>query len=360
MYFRNKLYLANYEVKNKENTYFGNLYEQLSKIKFLKIYSVVEWFNQIIKKSFSQLLKSALKLQVTQYIYSGLDTGIMFIGQLGLFLVGGEMVISKRMSIGEFTIINTYFGMGVTAVRYFFGLGKRKQEALVAYNRLQAIIEQEEEFEGKRIIESIYEIKAKGLGFSYGNKYVFSDINFKFEKGYSYAVIGKNGIGKTTLCNVITGLYKNYTGELMYNGISAKEYDFEKFRKNRILFIEQEPEMIEDTLYNNIVLDLNISKNIVQSIIKEWFDDVTFQNLDLKIGEKSNNLSGGEKEKIAIIRAIIRKPDVIIMDEPTAALDQSSCKKLENLLVNEWKDKIKIIITHDEKMIQLCDYKINL
>jgi ATP-binding cassette subfamily C protein len=80
----------------------------------------------------------------------------------------------------------------------------------------------------------------------------------------------------------------------------------------------------------------------------------------LKIGEKSNNLSGGEKEKIAIIRAIIRKPDVIIMDEPTAALDQSSCKKLENLLVNEWKDKIKIIITHDEKMIQLCDYKINL
>lgn len=360
IFFKQKLYATSYETKKNQNVYFGDLYEQLLKIKFIKIYSIMDWFNQTIQKTFDQLLKVTMKFQVIQYIYSGLDTAIMFIGQLGVFIIGGNMVIKGRISIGEFTIINTYFNMGITAVRYFFGLGKKKQETLVAYDRLNRIMEQEEEHFGEMLSDTISEVRLHKLGFSINNKIILKDIECKFDKGNSYAIVGKNGTGKTTLCNVLTGLYQDYTGVLKYNGVSAKRYDMEKLRKKRIALIEQEPEMLQDTLYKNITLDLDIPKSLVQHLIKEWFDDTSFYDLDMKIKERSNNLSGGEKEKIAILRTLVRNPDIIIMDEPTASLDQNSCDRLESLILDNWKDKILIIITHDERMIHICDYKIQL
>ena len=183
-------------------------------------------------------------------------------------------------------------------------------------------MEQEEEHFGEMLSDTISEVRLHKLGFSINNKIILKDIECKFDKGNSYAIVGKNGTGKTTLCNVLTGLYQDYTGVLKYNGVSAKRYDMEKLRKKRIALIEQEPEMLQDTLYKNIALDLDIPKSLVQHLIKEWFDDTSFYDLDMKIKERSNNLSGGEKEKIAILRTLVRNPDIIIMDEPTASLDQ--------------------------------------
>ncbi|WP_278278183.1 ABC transporter transmembrane domain-containing protein [Blautia argi] len=191
IFFKQKLYATSYETKKNQNVYFGDLYEQLLKIKFIKIYSIMDWFNQTIQKTFDQLLKVTMKFQVIQYIYSGLDTAIMFIGQLGVFIIGGNMVIKGRISIGEFTIINTYFNMGITAVRYFFGLGKKKQETLVAYDRLNRIMEQEEEHFGEMLSDTISEVRLHKLGFSINNKIILKDIECKFDKGNSYAISWK-------------------------------------------------------------------------------------------------------------------------------------------------------------------------
>lgn len=358
--FKKTLYKTNYEVKEKQNIYFGGLFEQLSKIKFLRTHSISEWFNLRIEKSFSGLLNSSMKLQTVQYSYSGLDTFIMSIGQICLFLIGGNLVINQRITVGEFTVISAYFNMGITAVRYFFSLGQKIQTTLVSCDRLQVINTEPVENEGKKILQQISNIKIKDVSYSFEGKLLFQNLNIEFNKGNSYAVVGRNGVGKTTLVYILIGVFKDYGGKILYNGIPASECDLKKLRKDNISVIEQEPELIQDTLYNNLVLGSQITNEEVEKLLSVWINDSRFQESHKTISEKSSNLSGGEKEKIAIIRAILKNADLIILDEPTAALDSISCKKLEKLIHEKWKDKIVIIITHDDKIIEICNEKIYL
>lgn len=147
---------------------------------------------------------------------------------------------------------------------------------------------------------------------------------------------------------------------IYYNDYDLDEVDIKFLRKNHISVVEQEPVLIQDTLYNNIVLDRCVPEEDVKNLVEVWLDDEKFKDLNIQINEKSCNLSVGEKEKIAIMRAIIKDSDLVIMDEPTAALDKESLKKIEKLIKDKWKDKIIIIITHDDKLASICDCKIRL
>ena len=358
--FRTILYKSNYDVKERQNIYFAALYEQLSKIKFLKIFSVADWFNKKVVCSFQKLMTSVMKLQIAQYSYSGLDTCIMSIGQICLFIIGGSLVLKKVITIGDFTVISTYFSMAVTSIRYFFGLGQQIQTTLVSFERLQQINKEPEEITGSKKINSINEIRIRNVSFSYGEHQILHDVNICLKKGFSYALLGHNGTGKTTLVNILIGLYTGYTGEIYYNGYSLKELDTHFLRKECISVVEQEPSLIQDTLYKNITLDREMPKGEIKFWVDEWLRDNKFRDLDMQINEKSNNISGGERERIAIIRAIVKESNLIIMDEPSASLDKESSCKLRELIQKMWKDKIVLVITHDETLSKICDYNIYL
>lgn len=358
--FKKTLYKYNFQVKEEQNVYFSYLYEQLSKIKFLKTHSIENWFNQKVITVFKKLLSLVMKLQIIQYSYTGLDTFIMSIGQICLFIIGGSLVLQGEISVGEFTLISSYFSMGITAIRYFFSLGQKIQATLVSYERLLRISKEPEETIGKTEIKSIDEIQVHKLSFSYGKDEIISNRSLEFKKGNSYAILGNNGTGKTTLINILLGIYQGYSGKICYNGYPLEEINVKLLRKEHISVIEQEPVLIQDTLYNNIVLDQCISQKAVENLVHYWLDKEKFNNLNMKINEKSNNLSGGEKEKIAIVRAIIKDADLIILDEPSNALDKNSFEKLIMLIKRDWKEKMVIVITHDEALANICDFRVQL
>ena len=308
------------------------------------------------------MLKALLKLQKIQYLYSGLDTFTMSMGQIFLFLFGGGLVISQKMSIGVFTLISSYFSLSVNSIRYFFEIGKQLQNVKVAYDRLQVYIKKEESKWSSKKIDTIDMISLSKVNFSYGDKNVFNYFNAVLKKGTSYAIIGENGSGKTTLIYLIIGLYDNYSGKIQYNGLDLKEIDLLDLRKNKIGVVEQNPELLSDNIYNNI--DLYTDKPDIERIndsVKEWFKlGMDIQEINVKENNIDNNLSGGERQKIALMRALYKNPDVLILDEPTSALDTNSKELLINK-INEAKiDKIVIMVTHETSIAAICDVVIEI
>ncbi len=205
-------------------------------------------------------------------------------------------------------------------------------------------------------------LELKNVSFSYNEKKILDNINVTFEPRNVYAIKGESGSGKTTLLSILAGLDKRYTGKLVYNNQELLKSSFTKYNQNEISIIFQD---------NNLIHYLSILDNIKQSciiknkslnseLLENYIAEFNLGKLDLKSYPKV--LSGGEQQRIAIIRSLISDTKIILADEPTASLD----KKNANIIFNNLKflakqeNKIVIIVTHDNSVSNKCDvvYKI--
>nr|WP_246791623.1 ATP-binding cassette domain-containing protein [Clostridium perfringens] len=222
------------------------------------------------------------------------------------------------------------------------------------------------ELNGSLLINDISKIELKNVNFSYDNNIiVLKDFSYTFNKGKIYKIIGENGKGKSSLINVIIGLYNNYTGNINYNDINIKNIDIIDLRKNFISVVEQEPVLMNDTIYNNLTYNIQHSKeNLLNLTLKELNLDTFINSLengmDTIISEKNYNLSGGQKQKLSVTRSLLKQPKLLILDEANSAMDKESVEKLNTLLKNIKKDMIIIIITHTETFNEIIDETIVL
>ena len=367
LFYRKILYAVSYEYKEIQSNFFSKLYEQLINVRFIKIYSLFKDFISKLDNSFTKLLKSALRYQHTSYIFSGLDKIVVLIAQLTLLFIGGREIINNRLSIGHFVIISSYFNMILGSIRYFFSLGQSIQGTLVSKDRLEKLAVINIEPNGKETLEHINNIKVENLKFNYSEKNIIKDMNITFEKGHIYFIVGPNGIGKTTLIDILMGLHSNeYEGKIMYNDISIKDLDMYTIRQKLIGIFDQRPVLIKDTLRYN----LNpIHQEMILEEHKEFNHLANLLEIDKYITDKldtiiNDNMSGGEMHKIALIRALINDNDLLILDEPTSTLDAKSTLSLMNYLHTIKHKKIIIVITHDNSYIDntndiIIDLKIN-
>lgn len=185
-----------------------------------------------------------------------------------------------------------------------------------------------------------------------------------FVAGKIYSIRGENGAGKSTLINLLLGLYINcYRGEIIYNGIDINKIDLVDLRNKLVGVTEQIPLLLNDTLYNNLLMG---SKNFeLMNFLIDYFQLNDFisrleNGINNVINESTTNISGGEKQKIAIIRQLISNPDVMIFDEPTASLDFDSKNKFLKYITKIKANKIIIIITHDDIINDFSDETITI
>ena len=185
--------------------------------------------------------------------------------------------------------------------------------------------------------------------------HALNNISIKFEEKGMVFILGKSGCGKSTLLNVIGGLDKFDSGEIIIKGKSSKEFsgsDFDSYRNTFIGFIFQE---------YNILSEFNISKNIALALelqgkkatpekVQELLDMV---DLSAQGNRKTTELSGGQKQRVAIARALIKDPEIIIADEPTGALDSNTGAQVFDTLKKLSKDKLVIIVSHDREYAEL-------
>ncbi len=233
-------------------------------------------------------------------------------------------------------------------------------------NKLEKYSKKNDKFNNslKELVVFKEDFELSNISFKYrdGDHEIFSNFNFKIEKGKSIAFLGKSGSGKTTLINIICGLLKPTNGEILVDGKLIKE-KITGWQQN-IGLISQENYLLDDTLENNIIFLSNkesINKKklddaIFYSGVSNFLDDLKY-GLNTKIGEKGSILSSGQIQRVALARLLYRDPEVLILDEFTNALDPENedfilekLKKLQNK-----KKKTYIIISHKLKPLKICD-----
>ena len=208
-------------------------------------------------------------------------------------------------------------------------------------------------------MSNIFELKNVSYKYSDGNKYVFQDLNMKFELGKMYDIKGKSGSGKTTLLSLLSGLEKYHEGEILYKNKSLAEMNLDEYRSKDIGIIFQSYNLLPHlTASENITLSMDISKIDYKNKEEKLKHLLKIVGLNEEEGNRRVlKLSGGEQQRIAIARSLSYDPSIILADEPTGNLDRETendiLKIFKNLVKKE--NKCVIIVTHSENVCEQCD-----
>jgi len=206
-------------------------------------------------------------------------------------------------------------------------------------------------------------IKIEHLTKSFGERTVFQDINLQFAAGKVYALIGNSGCGKTTLLNILAKLEPYDKGSISYRGQELKQIRSHHFFKNELGYLFQNFGLLEnETVAANLELGL-ISQKLTKQEKKQREAEVLEKvGLDyLTLGQKVYELSGGEAQRIALAKVILKDPPLILADELTAALDPETSQEIMNLLLSLKKpDRLMIIATHNPAIWEKADEVIRL
>lgn len=203
--------------------------------------------------------------------------------------------------------------------------------------------------------ESIKNISIKNLSFSYKeNEKILKAVNIEFEVNKPVAIVGVNGSGKSTLIKILAGLYQNYEGNIMVNGMNIKEFNIDSYReKIGVIFQDYnkyEMNLRENIAFSNVdaIYDDDLLKNTLNIVGMSYILDKFKDGLDTQMGHwfGGEDLSKGQWQRIALARMLVRDADVIILDEPTSALDPIVECEIFDLINELAKDKILILITH--------------
>lgn len=359
---KRRLLLLKKLVLERQSEYFSKLQEMLTYVKFTKIYNYTDFLIKPLTKKNDEVKKTLLENQKYTYILTVSEQIIVMIFQICLYIIGGVQVINGKLSVGMFTIMSTYLGNVITSFKYFSTLYQQYLSAYVSYQRIIEFENLKDDNCGNMNIEDVEEIFLDNFSYTYNtqNK-IIDNINYKFKVNEIYFISGKNGSGKTTLVNSILGLYSEYDGNILVDGYSIKNINMYSFREKFVSFIDQHGLLINSSIYENISLNQNISIKTIETYLLDFglikaYDEAN-EYLSKNINELSSNLSGGECQKICLIREFLRDKKVMIFDEPTSYLDVYSKNVFIKYVRNLKENHIVIIISHDEELFQKIDGK---
>lgn len=342
-------------LSDKQSVSVKKFAELSTKIKdYFTSFEIIKCFqvNQSIIDEFDQKEMAYEKSMQGFRYYEGLISGFSTLTSLGVsiitMLISLYFVISDRITIGEMmAIIQLVNNIANPLGRLSNEIPLLKSVDSIQKN-IEAIMSKKDKDVDKIQLQKLDSISMNNLTFGYEkNKNIIHDLTFDFIKGQKYAIVGNSGSGKTTLMKLILKYYDEYDGDILFNDMELKQLDFNSVYSN-ITIVHQNATILNDTLRNNILYYREHSDDELKEVISkaglEKFVHSLPQGLDTVINENGNNISGGEKQRISIARALLKNTPFIIYDEPTSNLDNVVAQEIEQILLDD--DKGCIIITH--------------
>lgn len=233
--------------------------------------------------------------------------------------------------------------------------------------RLYEILDKESVYKVDKIVyrdkqEEELAVVVRNLSFNFDSTPVLTDVSFEIPRGQWVCIVGPSGTGKSTFLNILMKHFPVPDGTVFLFGKDINKYTAEEIL-GLITLVEQEPQLLSElTVLENLTIWVEKSVEEIRKVaFKLGMGDLLDKiSTDKKVLLASAGLSGGEKKRLSILRGLLRDTSIVILDEPTAFVDEESGLNILSDLRNNLKDKTVIITTHDSKVIKFCDRVVNL
>ncbi|HFQ5336870.1 TPA: ABC transporter ATP-binding protein [Vibrio vulnificus] len=368
IYFSRKLGSKVKHLKKRENQAFeqfqNRLVETLDGIYQLRAANKEREFLSELKQQADQV-----RLNADKYAWQSEAAGrVSFL----LFLLGFElfravamlMVLFSDLTIGQIFAVFGYLWFMLTPVQELLGIQFSWYSAKAALARINALLELEEEYrpeskvnpftDGKEI-----DVSVENISFSYNSETtVLNQLNLRIPAGKKVALVGASGGGKSTLIQLLIGVYRQDSGVIRYNNESSDDIGFELIRE-KIAVVLQQPILFNDSLRHNLTLGGDYDESALwQALEVAQLQDVISQltaGLDTQVGRNGIRLSGGQRQRLAIARMVLSDPQFVILDEATSALDTATEAALHRALNEYLKGKTTLIVAHRLSAVKQAD-----
>lgn len=301
--------------------------------------------NQLNYPSFIECLSSSMSFLV-------LACNVVFAGYLsyrGYFSIGTVLAVMQVMNFVMYPLMQIP------------GIIIEMKSVKPAIDNIEKYLDGIQEERKKHITQDLFEcLRFDHVSFKMGDakEYILEDISITFEKNKKYAIVGSSGSGKTTLLRLILGLYKDIHGNILVNTENLRNISLAEWRKG-VTLVEQDIFLFNDSIKYNICFTKENSyadlSELINSVGLEDFVSSKEGNIEYMLDENGANISGGEKKRLAMARALYKQSKIILADEPTSGLDATNAKLIEDVLINS--EQMVINITHnlDKEILQRYD-----
>lgn len=329
--------------------------ESYAGIRVLKSYGKENQFHQYLSDECENFRLKSLDLAKVNAWFFPLMILLINISTLLVLWVGGKQVEAGTMTAGNIAEFIIYVNMLTWPVTSIGWIASIVQEAEASQERINEFLNTRPQIESGtfRLPPDMGDLEFRNVGFTYKDSGIkaLNNITLKIKKGEKIAIIGKTGAGKSTLADLILRLYDPDEGEILINNRNIKEYDLSDLRQ-KIGYVPQDVFLFSDNISNNIsfglLQDINTEKireYAAYAAVKTEIERLP-DAYDTLVGERGVTLSGGQKQRISIARALIKNPEMIILDDCLSAVDTETEKIILEYLNEQLKDKTAIIITH--------------
>ena len=341
--------------------------ENVSGARVVKAYVREDYEYERFKSANRELRDTNIKVQKLMAIMHPVLTVVMNAAVIAVILIGGfeiENVAGSGMSAGTIMAAVTYVTQVIMSIMMVTMLFHSVSRAMASVKRVGEVLDSDPVIVSgeRRSVGDEIAVSFKGVDFRYPyakGRPVLHDINIDIKKGETFAIIGETGSGKTSLVNLIMRFYDATEGEVSVNGVPVKEYDLSSLRSG-ISYVMQKSELFSGTIAENIrwgkadATDAEVAEAAKIAQAEEFINGFA-EGYDTYIAEKGASLSGGQKQRMSIARALVRRPEIIILDDATSALDLATEAKLRKALRENLKDATVIMIAQRIASVKEAD-----
>lgn len=360
---KSKMFKTIMENTSRFSSWFG---DNLGGIREIKLWNLYESITKEFVLRRQDIMKNYKKDIMVDKLYSSSETILEIAITCLLYIASGYYICTQGFSIGNAFAFLAYTSNVIIPISMVLNVKYLLAHIIPSAKRYFEFIDLSTEEDTFGSNKSFINSNKSGfivfdkVNFSYNNNshVIMKNLNLKINKGEKIGIIGLNGSGKTTLINLLLGFYKVDNGEIYIDGHPINEMRLNELREY-FAVVSQDPYLFQDTIKRNIDMFQNCDNATIISAAKKSgaFEFIEKYPLNImhEIGRNGSNLSGGEKQKLAVARAFIKNAKIVILDEATSNYDIYSQKYLRNIIRNEFWDKTVILITHKYDDLEIMD-----